>query len=62
MVSFKLEVKWLHRELDEVPRGGNREFACWCRSSAADVQTGVSLELPMHRMVRRDIVKGIKNV
>jgi hypothetical protein len=28
VVSFKLEVKWRHRESDEVTRGGHREFSC----------------------------------
>ena len=35
---------------------------CLCRSSAADVQSGVALKLPTHRMVRRDVEKGIKKV
>ena len=39
-----------------------REFACPCRSSAVDVQSGVAQKLPTHRMVRRDVEKGIKEV
>ena len=38
------------------------ESVCPCRSSAVDVQSGVALKLPTHRMVRRDVEKGIKKV
>jgi hypothetical protein len=40
----------------------NRKFVHpWC-SLAVDLQSGVALKLPTHRMVRRDVEKGIKKV
>jgi hypothetical protein len=62
VVLFESEVKWLHRELDEVTRGRNREFVRPLWSSVPDVEMGVGLELPTHRLMHMDVGKGLKKV
>ena len=59
---FDSEMNWLHRELEEVTRCWNREFACPWWSSAADVLTRVALKLSTHQLMRLDVWRRVKKV